>query len=175
MTEFSKGFHVKRQDKSFWDPTYAGAGWVYGTIAGSWLIDLLPTHQLPFVPSLLIVTLSYWAIYQPQRIYYWLVFLIGLLTDADTGSVFGQNALSFCIVVFCTELINVRLKWLTPVGQALTMLPIFLLLPILKIIESICFGTNLFEWSWFAESLICVLLWPPCCWFLAKHFYPIQP
>lgn len=174
MSEFSKGFHIKRQDKSFYDPSYAAGSWVYSTIGGAWLLDMLPTYQWPFVPSMLLVVLTFWAIYQPQRIFYWSVFAMGLLVDADTGSVFGQHALTFCVVVYCTELLNVRLKWLNSIGQALTMLPIFLIAPILRVIESFCFGHSYFEISWFAESLICVVLWPICCWFLSRRFYPEQ-
>ena len=67
--------------------------------------------------ELLVLTLVFWTIHQPQRIYYWLAFLFGLLTDADTGAVFGQHALTYCMVVFFTELMSVRLSWLSSIAQ----------------------------------------------------------
>ena len=92
MSEFSKGFKSRRPNKSFYDPAFASGWWVYGTLILSWCLDLLPLSHLPYFPSFLVLTLVFWTIHQPQRIYYWLAFLFGLLTDADTGAVFGQHA-----------------------------------------------------------------------------------
>lgn len=172
MTEFSKGFQNKRPDNTFWDPAFAGPVWVYGTIIFSWLLDLLPTDQWQWFPNLTIITLLYWTIYQSHRIFYWLVFLLGLLTDADTGAVFGQHAFSFCLVVFLTEMLKVRLQWLTPFSQAITLAPIFLIIPILKIVESICFGNPTIQVEWFVAPIISVAIWPFACWVLSRHFYP---
>ena len=102
MSEFSKGFKSRRPNKSFYDPAFASGWWVYGTLILSWSLDLLPLSHLPYFPSFLVLTLVFWTIHQPQRIYYWLAFLFGLLTDADTGAVFGQHALTYCMVVFFT-------------------------------------------------------------------------
>ena len=102
MSEFSKGFKSRRPNKSFYDPAFASGWWVYGTLIFSWCLDLLPLSHLPYFPSFLVLTLVFWTIHQPQRIYYWLAFLFGLLTDADTGAVFGQHALTYCMVVFFT-------------------------------------------------------------------------
>ena len=113
MSEFSKGFKSRRPNKSFYDPAFASGWWVYGTLILSWCLDLLPLSHLPYFPSFLVLTLVFWTIHQPQRIYYWLAFLFGLLTDADTGAVFGQHALTYCMVVFFTELMSVRLSWLS--------------------------------------------------------------
>lgn len=82
MSEFSKGFKSRRPNKSFYDPAFASGWWVYGTLILSWCLDLLPLSHLPYFPSFLVLTLVFWTIHQPQRIYYWLAFLFGLLTDA---------------------------------------------------------------------------------------------
>ena len=74
MSEFSKGFKSRRPDKSFYDPAFASGWWVYGTLILSWCLDLLPLSRLPYFPSFLILTLVFWTIHQPQRIYYWLAF-----------------------------------------------------------------------------------------------------
>ena len=79
MSEFSKGFKSRRPDKSFYDPAFASGWWVYGTLILSWCLDLLPLSRLPYFPSFLILTLVFWTIHQPQRIYYWLAFAFGLL------------------------------------------------------------------------------------------------
>lgn len=172
MTGFSKGFQKKRPDNSFWDPAYAGSSWVYGTIVFSWFLGLLPTAEWQWFPNLTVITLVYWTIYQPQRIFYWLVFLLGLLTDADSGAVFGQHALSFCLVVFLAEMMRVRLQWLSGFSQAIAVVPIFLIVPILRIVESFCFGDPMVQKAWFVATAISVVIWPLACWILSRHFYP---
>lgn len=172
MSEFSKGFQNRRPDKSFYEPAYAGPFWVYGSLLISWCLDLLPTSSLPCFPSFLVLTLIFWSIHQPQRIYYWLAFALGLLTDADTGAVFGQHALTYCFVVFFTELMSVRLGWLSSIAQAISLIPIFFIPPILLTIEGFCFGTDPASWSVFAQGLLCVVFWPIWCWILARRFYP---
>lgn len=172
MTEFSKGFQNKRPDNTFRDPMYAGPGWVYGTIVFSWLLDLVPTAQWQWFPNLTVITLLFWTIYQPQKIFYWLVFLLGLLTDADTGAVFGQHAFSFCLVVFLTEMMRVRLQWLSPFGQAITLAPIFFVIPMLKVVESFCFGNPMVRGDWFIASVVSIAIWPFAGWILSRQFYP---
>lgn len=124
MSEFSKGYETRRRpDRTFFDPAFSSNYWIYGSIAISWGIGLLPLTEWPFFPNLLVMTLVFWGIYQPQKIYYWLAFLLGLLVDTDSAAVFGQNSLAFCLVVFCAEAMSQRLQWLQPVGQAINILP----------------------------------------------------
>lgn len=165
MTSFSKGFRIQRKDKSVYDPAHASARWVYGSLAFSWLLDLSPLASSSFFPNFVVLSLAFWAIYQPWRIYYWLAFVMGLLTDADTGAVFGQHALAFCCVVFLTEMMNVRLRWLGPVSQTVLLFAVFFLLPVLKTIESFGFGYNSVDWNWFVEPFINSAIWP--LWWIA--------
>lgn len=172
MSEFSKGFKSRRPDKSFYDPAFASGWWVYGTLILSWCLDLLPLSRLPYFPSFLILTLVFWTIQQPQRIYYWLAFAFGLLTDADTGAVFGQHALTYCMVVFFTELMSVRLSWLSSIAQSISLIPIFYIPAILLTIEAFCFGNGFGPWSIFAQDLLSVVIWPAWCWLLARRWVP---
>lgn len=112
------------------------------------------------------------TIHQPQRIYYWLAFLFGLLTDADTGAVFGQHALTYCMVVFFTELMSVRLSWLSSIAQSISLIPIFYIPAILLTIEAFCFGNGFGPWSVFAQGLLSVVFWPAWCWLLARRWVP---
>lgn len=171
MSNFSKGFNYQRPDKSIHDPTLAGPLWVYGSLLLSWLLDLLPSSHWPFFPSFLVMTLIFWAIHQPNRIFYWFAFCLGLLTDADTGAVFGQHALTYCVVVFCAELMSVRLLWLSPISQAISLLPVFLLPAVLKTVESFLLSQQSFDAAWFLQVLLFIVFWPLWVWFLSRRFY----
>ena len=119
------------------------------------------------------MTLVFWTIHQPQRIYYWLAFAFGLLTDADTGAVFGQHALTYCMVVFFTELMSVRLSWLSSIAQSISLIPIFYIPAILLTIEAFRFGNGFGPWSIFAQGLLSVVIWPAWCWLLARRWFLI--
>ncbi len=171
MTDYSEGYKQQaRPDKTIWDPTFAGPYWIYGSMALSWVLDLFPWRDWPFMPNFLPMTLVFWAIYQPEKVYYWLVFLLGLMNDTDKGAVFGQNALALLVIVFLTELMSQRLQWLQKVGQAITILPIFLIGPILMTFESFCFGMFQLDWGWFSKALMCTVLWPAWSFVLSRRF-----
>lgn len=171
MSEFSKGYEAKKRiDKTFYDPLFAGNLWVYGSIFLSWMIDLLPVAEWPFFPNFLAMTLIFWGIYQPEKIFYWLVFLIGLLVDTDSSAVFGQNSLALCVMVFCAEAMSQRLQWLSRVGQAINILPVLLVPAVLLLIESFCFGSFQIQWDWFIKALVSVVLWPAWCFVLCRRF-----
>ncbi len=175
MSEFSKGYETRRRpDRTFFDPAFSSNYWIYGSIAISWGIGLLPLTEWPFFPNLLVMTLVFWGIYQPQKIYYWLAFLLGLPVDTDSAAVFGQNSLAFCLVVFCAEAMSQRLQWLQPVGQAINILPVFMILPILLVIESFCFGSLQIDWGWFTRALMGVVLWPAWCFILTRRFISLK-
>ncbi len=175
MTEYSEGYKNKsRPDKAMWDPLFASPYWVYGSILGAWVLDLFPWSKWPFMPSFLVLTLIFWTIYQPHRIYYWLVFLIGLVVDTQNVAVFGQNSLALLVVVFLTELMSERLQWLQKVGQAINILPICLIPPLLMTIESFCLGVFRVNWEWYSQALMGVVLWPAIAYILSRRFMPIQ-
>ncbi len=175
MSNYSEGYKPQsRPDKTVWEPVFAGALWVYGTIFLSWLLDFMPWRDWPFIPNFLTLTLIFWTIYQPQRIFYWLVFLFGLLVDTERAAIFGQTSLIFLITVFLAELMSQRLQWLSPIGQAINILPIVLIAPVMLVIESLFFGSMHVEWAWFSRALVGVVVWPLWAFILSRKFMPIR-
>ena len=67
-----------------------------------------------------------------------------------------------------------RLPWLQPVGQAINILPVFMILPILLVIESFCFGSLQIDWGWFTRALMGVVLWPAWCFILTRRFISLK-
>ena len=55
------------------------------------------------------------------------------------------------MVVFFTELMSVRLSWLSSIAQSISLIPIFYIPAILLTIEAFCFGNGFGPWSIFAE------------------------
>lgn len=170
MSRISKEWILIKRDKKDGDPKTASRRWIYLSIFICWLIDLFQWTQLPFVPNFLILCLVFWTIYQPQRIYYFLVFLLGILVDAGTGAIFGQNAFIFCLVVFCTELMSVRLEWLSPLSQTVNLLPIFLIPAVVMTIEGLLLNDFTFSWTWYYKAAVSTVIWPIWAWLLSGRF-----
>ena len=58
------------------------------------------------------------------------------------------------MVVFFTELMSVRLSWLSSIAQSISLIPIFYIPAILLTIEAFCFGNGFGPWSVFAQGLL---------------------
>ena len=76
------------------------------TFALALMMELLPlpvgsTRWLPDFVGLLIL---YWAINQPRRIGIGMGFLIGLVVDVSTNSLFGQHALAYSVTTYLVML-----------------------------------------------------------------------
>ena len=76
------------------------------------------------------------------------------------------------MVVFFTELMSVRLSWLSSIAQSISLIPIFYIPAILLTIEAFCFGNGFGPWSIFAQGLLSVVIWPAWCWLLARRWVP---
>jgi rod shape-determining protein MreD len=170
MSKLSQGWALAKKEKRDSDPSKASRGWVYGSIACCWLIEMFPIAAEPFVPNFLMLSLVFWAIYQPQRLYFALVFFLGLLVDAGSGAVFGQNAFIFCSIVYATELMSQRLQWLPWIGQAVSIFPVMMIAPVFMTVEAAFLGTFAFDWSWYYKAGVSVVIWPFWSWLLSGHF-----
>lgn len=171
MSKLSQGWILQKRERREGDPSLAGPIWVYGTLILCWLLDLLPWGSEPMVPSCLYLSLVFWSIYRPERMYFLLVFLLGILVDAGTGAVFGQNALIFCTAVFITQLMSLRLQWLSGIGQALNLIPVFLLPTVILTAESLFLGDFTFSWTWLAKAGVSVVIWPIWSWLLSGSIF----
>ncbi len=170
MSKLSESWILKKREKLIGDPSQAGPLWVYGSLFLCWFLDLLPWNENLIFPSALLMGLIFWAIYCPQRLYFLLVFLLGILVDASTGAVFGQNALIFCCVVYAVECMSLRLQWLSGVGQSINLLPVFLLSLLILIVESFMLGQLSFSWNWLYQVVISAVIWPIWNWILSGKF-----
>lgn len=59
-------------------------------------------HKLPFSFGLAEAAIFYWALLHPVLVPYWLLFLVGIMTDSVTGGAFGLHAISFMLVRLLT-------------------------------------------------------------------------
>lgn len=120
----------------------------------------MPIWTIWLRPAWVLMVLMYWAIMMPQRVSVGLAWITGLLVDLLNGTLLGEHALAYTIVIYFVSRLNIRLKMCPPVQQGITVL-IFLLLYqfILYCIQGFIGelpGSHLYWLS----SLTSTLLWP---------------
>ncbi len=100
---------------------------VYFSIFVSFLINLYPTQKdFPF-PDLLMVVLVFWFAYAPGKISIFTAWFLGLLMDINSGSLLGENALIYTLVVYLAMGLHRKISWVPISTQLLQVVPIFLL------------------------------------------------
>lgn len=111
-------------------------------------------------PDWILITLAYWCLAAPDRIGVGRAWLIGLLTDALTGRMLGQYALSYSIVVFICVKFHMRLRQY-PLSQQAAIIFVLLLLSQLLIFwtENIQ-GHTALSWAYWLPSWVGAALWP---------------
>jgi rod shape-determining protein MreD len=80
--------------------------------------------------------------------------------DVFDSAVLGQHALSYTFLCYFANLLERRIPWFSSPGQALHLLPIFLLTQGIVLFVSIWMGGEFPGWLWFTQSLTNALLWP---------------
>jgi rod shape-determining protein MreD len=138
---------------------------VYATIALAYVLNVSRLSSFPWAPDFLAVTLVFWTVREPRITGVLLPFLLGILMDVFDGAILGQHALSYMCLCFCAHLLERRIPWFTPVGQALHLLPIFLITQAIVLFIRYWMGGVFPGWIWFLQSFANALIWP-----IASHF-----
>ncbi|MBL79771.1 MAG: rod shape-determining protein MreD [Nitrosomonadaceae bacterium] len=126
------------------------------------LLNLLPIqgYLLILRPDFVALVLLFWGIYQPERVGISIAFIMGLLMDVVSSSMFGQHALAYSVLIFIALILRRRihtfglLKQVPQVGLLLCFTQfIILLTELLK-------RSDFPGWHYFLASLTGMLLWP---------------
>jgi rod shape-determining protein MreD len=132
------------------------------TFALALLMELLPlpigsTRWLPDFVGLLLL---YWAINQPSRVGIGMGFLIGLIVDVSTNSLFGQHALAYSVTTYLILLRQRQLVMFNLGQQALVVLTMMLANQLIMALIRMALGSAFVGASYFLPPLIGALLWP---------------
>ena len=79
----------------------------------------LPVSVQPLRPYWLALVLAYWVIEDPDHVGLGLAFVIGLLGDLVTGSLFGEQALRLVVMAYILQRFRARLRFFPVSQQAL--------------------------------------------------------
>ncbi len=126
---------------------------------------LLTTVPLPdsvrlLRPDWVLLVLIYWTMALPHRVGVGVAWLAGLFTDVLTGTLLGQHALAYCIVIFITLKLHQRLRLHPLWQQSLSILTLLALSQLLLLWINGMIGRPVHTWTYWLPSLSGATLWP---------------
>lgn len=150
------------------DPLTVGleGKWVWGWIVIIFLISLLPWRLWSFAPDLLLLVLAFWCVHDAKRVGLVWAFCLGLLIDVQDATPLGQHAALYLLVCFGGILISRRLQRFDLFGQAIHMMPIFVVGFYLAYMTPALLLGFWPGWGWVLSALFTAVLWVPFGWLL---------
>lgn len=133
---------------------------IWGTLIGALLLNMLPLGRTPWMPDFLALVLVFWNVHQPLRIGIGVAFLFGLGMDVHQTSMLGQHALAYSALSFFAALIQRRLLWFKVPSQALQVLPLFAAAHGVELVIRMLTGGIFPGWILLVAPLLEAVLWP---------------
>ena len=136
--------------------------WMPITLVASIVLTLLPVGDSLrlFWPHWTLMVLIYWVLEGNRLRWLGHAMLLGLVLDILTGSLLGQQALSFLLVSFFLSRFRNRLRFFPPWQQALA---VGFLLSVDRWVELIVIAVTTEPWPpilWYVAPLMGMVLWP---------------
>ena len=120
----------------------------------------LPAWLAKCWPPWVAMALIYWCMALPERVGIGIAWLLGLLMDAQTGALLGQNALAYSLLAWIVLAAHRRLRVAPRLQQALLVGGYVLLLQFFTLWIRGMIGMPLPGWSFLLPVFAAMLLWP---------------
>ena len=139
---------------------------IYFSMAGAFVLNLLPWGHLIGAPDFVALVLVFWGIHQPRKVGIGLAFFMGLLMDVHEASLLGENALAYTLLSYFAIMIHRRVLWFPLMTQALHVFPLLLMTQAIQTLVRLVVLGKFPGWLHFIESVIAIALWPLITWLL---------
>jgi len=128
-------------------------------------LNLLPLQgtALTLRPDFVALVLLYWSINLPQRVGMSAAFCMGLLMDVGIGSMFGQHALAYSVMIFIALLLRRRIHIFGLLKQAPQIGLMLLAAQFITLLTEFLNRAHFPGWYFFLASITGVVLWPLLC------------
>ncbi|MBM3347302.1 MAG: rod shape-determining protein MreD [Betaproteobacteria bacterium] len=130
------------------------------TLACALAFNLLPWRDLSGMPDLVALVLAFWGVHQPRRVSVGIAFLLGIVMDVANGTLLGQHAFAYAVLVFTANALSRRLLWFPLWPQAMHVLFVLLGSQMLMVAVRMIAGSTFPGALYFLGSLISAVLWP---------------
>src|SRR5579862_1927511 len=135
---------------------------IFTTLIVAVVLTLLPMPDwtIWLRPAWVLMVLIYWAMTMPYRVSVGVAWMMGLVMDLLTGTVLGEHALAFTIVIYFVTRMQLRLSMYPLIQQGFSVLFFVLMYQfILYCIQGFVGDLPASHLFWMS-SLTSMLLWP---------------
>jgi rod shape-determining protein MreD len=134
---------------------------IYSTLFAAYMLYLLPWAGFGLLlrPDFVLLVLLYWMLRAPHLCNVGTAWMMGLLLDVASGSLFGQYALAYTVTAFFAIYYQRRLVLFSAWQQVGYVLLLLLVSQIVLLVIKLMAGNALPGWGYFLSSLSGVLLW----------------
>lgn len=148
---------------------------VYLTLAVALCLNFLPTSRWIGVPDWVAFVLCFWGVRESRRVGMGWAFILGLLMDVADGSILGQHVLAYVPLAFIAMFKSRRILWF-PLGlQALHVLPLFCLVPLVQTGLRMMTGAEFPGVTYFISPFVSASLWTPLTLLLLlPQYQPVE-
>ncbi len=128
----------------------------------AFMLNMLPLTGwvLMLRPDFVAIVLLYWGIEHPRKVGFTPAFLLGLAMDVSDGSLFGQHALAYCVLIAAAMALHRRVTLFGLRGQMLHILGILLFVQLIVLLVRQAAGDAFPGWWYFLPSISGCLVWP---------------
>lgn len=121
-----------------------------------------------FSPDWIFLIIMYWIIAVPSMYNFYVIWLIGIITDVAVGTTLGMNALLYVLLTFIVKKLYKSLRYFTVIQQSI----IVLILMVMKItfllwIDAML-NSDIYSTSMYWTTLTSALVWP-IIFFILRH------
>ena len=120
----------------------------------------LPSILQVLRPDLIGLTLIYWVVYHPRRVGFLPAWLLGLAMDVHNGSLFGEHAIAYAVLMYLAILLHRRIVMFGMRQQVLHVLAILGAAQAVMLLVRLVAGDEFPGPLYFAPAVVGALLWP---------------
>jgi rod shape-determining protein MreD len=138
------------------------SGYIVLTLLIALMLNLLALPEaLNFIrPDFIALTLIYWVVYHPRRVGFLPAWLLGLAMDVADGSLFGQHALAYAMLMYLSILLHRRIVMFGMRHQMLHVLGILAASQLVMLVVRLLADADFPGLLYFVSSMVGALLWP---------------
>jgi rod shape-determining protein MreD len=111
-------------------------------------------------PDLIALTLVYWVVYHPRRVGFLPAWLLGLAMDVHNGSLFGQHAVAYGVLMYLAILLHRRIVMFGMRQQVLHVLAILAGAQAVMLLVRLTAGDEFPGPLFFGPAIVGAMLWP---------------
>ena len=110
-------------------------------------------------PMWVLLVLIYWVLALPHRINIGVAWCCGLVSDILYGSLLGEHAFVYTIIIACVYRMHVRMRLASGLQQSLTVFALLILHETLLLVIHSFSGQSQIAWTYWLPCLSSTVLW----------------